>query len=410
MVETENIKVCIVGAGPAGLSAALFLSKAGIPCVLFEKSVFPRDKICGDALSGKVLSVLKKYDPDLIPQLNAQPFTTGSDGVAFFAPNGKSLRVPFKGSTTKLHHPGYTAKRIHFDNFLAEQVRKQANIDFRENSEVGGIIHTDKGVIVQDKQGNQLLRSELIILGNGAHSAFAKKAGITVEHKHYSAGIRQYFKHVKGLDPENFIELHFLKDLLPGYFWIFPLSEHEANVGLGIRSDVVSKKKLNLKKIFEDIIANHPAIKDRFRNAVPTSKVEGYGLPLGSKKRVISGDRFMLCGDAASLIDPFTGEGISNAMISGMYAAAQAEKCLAENNFSVEYMNTYDAEVYRRLGKELELSAKMQQLVNYPWLFNFVVNKATSNKELQSLISSMFDDIDLRKKFKNPMFYLRLLR
>jgi len=410
MVETENTKVCITGAGPAGLSAALFLSKAGIPCVLLEKAVFPRDKICGDALSGKVLSILKKYNPDLIPELNDQPFTTGSDGVAFFAPNGKSLRVPFKSSQNRLHHPGYTAKRIHFDNFLAEQVRKQANIDFRENIEVGEIIHSDKGVIVQDKQGNHILRSELIILGNGAHSAFAKKAGINVEHKHYSAGIRQYFSHVDGLDPENFIELHFLKDLLPGYFWIFPLSNHEANVGLGIRSDVVSKKKLNLKKIFEDTIANHPAIKNRFTNAVSTSKVEGYGLPLGSKKRVISGDRFMLSGDAASLIDPFTGEGISNAMISGMFAASQVAKCLDANDFSAEFMKSYDEEVYRRLGKELELSTKMQQLVNYPWLFNFVVNKATSNKELQSLISSMFDDIDLRKKFKDPLFYLRLFK
>jgi geranylgeranyl reductase family protein len=410
MAETENTKVCIIGAGPAGMSAALFLSKAGIPCVLLEKAVFPRDKVCGDALSGKVLSVLKKYNPDLVPILDNQPYTTGSDGVAFFAPNGKSLRVPFKSSSKFLHHPGYTAKRIHFDNFLAEEVRKQSNIDFREGIDVGEIVHSDNKVLVYDKKGNLILHTELLILGNGAHSAFAKKAGIEVEHKHYSAGIRQYFSNVDGLDHENFIELHFLKGVLPGYFWVFPLSENEANVGLGIRSDVVSKKKLNLKKIFEDIIANHPAIKNRFKNAVSVGKVAGYGLPLGSKKRVISGDRFMLCGDAASLIDPFTGEGISNAMISGMFAAAQAEKCLANNNFSAEYMKSYDTEVYRRLGKELELSTKMQQLINYPFLFNFVVNKATSNKELQSLISSMFDDIDLRKKFKNPLFYLKLLR
>jgi geranylgeranyl reductase family protein len=410
MVETENTKVCIIGAGPAGMSAALFLSKAGIPCVLLEKAVFPRDKVCGDALSGKVLSVLKKYNPDLVPILDNQPYTTGSDGVAFFAPNGKSLRVPFKSSSKLLHHPGYTAKRIHFDNFLAEEVRKQSNIDFREGIDVGEIVHSDNKVLVYDKKGDLVLHTKLAILGNGAHSAFAKKAGIDVEYKHYSAGIRQYFSNVDGLDHENFIELHFLKGVLPGYFWVFPLSENEANVGLGIRSDVVSKKKLNLKNIFEDIIANHPAIKNRFANAVPIGKVAGYGLPLGSKKRVISGDRFMLCGDAASLIDPFTGEGISNAMISGMFAAAQVEKCLTSSNFSAEYMKSYDAEVYRRLGKELELSTKMQQLINYPFLFNFVVNKATSNKELQSLISSMFDDIDLRKKFKNPLFYLKLLR
>jgi flavin-dependent dehydrogenase len=91
-----------------------------------------------------------------------------------------------------------------------------------------------------------------------------------------------------------------------------------------MRADVVGKKKLNLKKEFEKIIASHPAIAPRFREAEQIGEVKLYGLPLGSKKRQLSGDHYMLTGDAAMLIDPFTGEGIGNAMMSGMLAAQQA--------------------------------------------------------------------------------------
>jgi flavin-dependent dehydrogenase len=230
-----------------------------------------------------------------------------------------------------------------------------------------------------------------------------------MEHKHFSAGIRAYYKGVSGMDKDNFIELHFLKDFLPGYFWIFPLPNGMANIGVGMRSDKVSRNKINLKEELKRILIDYPGLKERFSQAEPVGDVKGFGLPLGSKKRLISGDHFMLTGDAASLIDPFTGEGISNAMISGMHAADQVERCLHGNDYSAECMIQYDKKVYARLGKELNISTKMQQLINYPWLFNLVVNKAVKNKELGETISFMFDDLDLRKRLKDPRFYFRLL-
>ena len=117
----------------------------------------------------------------------------------------------------------------------------------------------------------------------------------------------------------------------------------------------------------------------------------------------------MLVGDAASLIDPFSGEGIGNAMKSGMIAAQIAEKCLLANDFSDNFIGQYDIEVYNKLWSELNLSRKMQQLVNYPKLFNLVVIKANKNKVLRETIICMFDDLDLREKLKQPSFYFKLL-
>ncbi len=139
----------------------------------------------------------------------------------------------------------------------------------------------------------------------------------------------------------NFIELHFLPELLPGYFWIFPMPNGRANVGAGMLSSVVAKRKVDLKKEMEKIINEHPVISKRFVHAKPEGKAQGWGLPLGRKVGSISGDNLLLCGDAASLIDPFTGEGIGNAVLSGRYAAEKALNAIATNDYSVKNLRKF---------------------------------------------------------------------
>src|SRR5690606_1021373 len=114
-----------------------------------------------------------------------------------------------------------------------------------------------------------------------------------LELSHHCAGIRAYYKNVAAVSAENFIELHFLNPLLPGYFWIFPLPDNTFNVGLGVLSKQVSKKGLNLKKLFADLISEYPPIARRFANAEVLQDPIGFGLPIGSKKRSISGEHFL---------------------------------------------------------------------------------------------------------------------
>jgi geranylgeranyl reductase family protein len=407
-IETE---VCIIGAGPGGCATAIQLAKLGIKSILVDKAVFPRDKICGDALSGKVMSVFNKIDPTIAEEFSKQTAQIGSWGVKFVAPNGKALRVPFKLNFDKEQAPpGFIAKRIDFDNFLVEQTKRFPEIQLLQNTDISEHTKTANGWIVKDKTGTTEIHATLLIVCNGAHSNFAKEiGGIKMEPEHYCAGIRAYYSGVTDLDTDNFIELHFIKDFLPGYFWIFPLANGLANVGVGVASDTVSNKKMNLKNEMLAIIETHPEFKERFKNAQLVDPVKGYGLPLGSKKRKISGDNFMLVGDAASLIDPFTGEGIGNAVISGMIAAKYAGECIKANKFDAAFTQGYDELVYKRMWSELSLSRRMQKLLGYPFLFNMVVNKANRSKLLSETISSMFDNIDLRNRLKSPLFYLKLL-
>lgn len=407
----QKTDVCILGAGPGGATTALFLASKGIRSVLIDKAKFPRDKICGDALSGKVVSILNKLNPELVNQLSSSSIQVGSYGVKFFAPNLKSIRIPFKKDYPAVGNaPGFISKRMDFDNFLIEQVKQQSLIQLIENTQLKYFKKVNNEWLVGLNENEILFSTKLLIVADGAHSAFAREfAGIEVEHEHYCAGIRAYYKNVSGMDEDNFIELHFLDELLPGYFWIFPLSNGQANVGIGMRSDIVSKRKANLKKILPQILEKYPTLKERFKNAELVDDVKGYGLPLGSKKRNISGDNYLLVGDAASLIDPFTGEGIGNAMLSGMVAAEIAEKAISANDFSKTQLKEYDEIVYRKLWNELSLSKRLQNLSKHGWLFNFVVNKAARNKTVQETISCMFNDLDIRSQLRKPSFYFKLL-
>jgi geranylgeranyl reductase family protein len=368
-----------------------------------DRAAFPRDKICGDAFSGKVVNILNALELDLTGRDSQLP----SWGVTFFAPNGKALRVPFRKDIDKSSPaPGFIAKRMDFDDLLVRRMGESHHVDFRQGAELRRFERIGNHWMCYDKQGRLQARAKCIVAADGAQSAFARTVGgIRQDPKHFAAGIRAYYRGVSGMDEENFIELHFLEEFVPGYLWIFPLPGGLANVGIGLRSDLIKKKRLDLKQTLFDLIERHPALQQRFSGAQLVDEVRGFGLPLGSVKRRISGPGYLLVGDAASLIDPFTGEGIGNAMISGRAAADALQAWIDRGD---DHFNKYDEDVYRQLWKELKLSHRLQQLAQKKWLFNALINKAVRSEALSDMISSMFMDLDVRDHLKRPSFYVKL--
>jgi geranylgeranyl reductase family protein len=410
-MSKKDFDIIIVGAGPGGCTTAMALADSDLKIGIIEAATFPRDKICGDALSGKVIDIMKKIPIEgLVAEFEKFAEKIDSWGVQFVAPNLKALDVPFTSDKSKYKiAPGYIAKRKDFDNFMFEQTKKLPNVTIFEGTKVKDVKISRQEATVTTENGKTFI-ADIVIGADGAQSVVTKKlTDIRVEKDHYCAGLRAYYENVSGMHKENFIELIFVKDFLPGYFWIFPLPNNQANVGVGMLSSAVSKNKVNLKERMIDIIDNHPIISKRFKNAKIVDEIKGYGLPLGSKKRRISGNRFILIGDAAYLIDPFTGEGIGNALISGLKAAEFLKSAFETNDFSKKNTKQYDDATYKRLWQELSLSRKMQKLLRFPWLFDLVVNKANKNEALQKMIMSMFEDMDLREDLKKPSFYFKLI-
>ncbi len=408
----EHEKITIIGAGPAGATTALTLAKLGIPCTLFDKAIFPRDKICGDAISGKVLEVIRKINPEWITELYAQPYTLSTWGISFIAPNKQRVDLPFQKEINIQKPVGFVIRRKDFDNFLVEKVKKEPLVHFYEGTEVKIARYRPDSIMIEAEGKEKLVYYTKVILGaDGANSIIASRFGkYKLEPKHHSAGIRAYFTGITDIHAQNYIELHYIKSLLPGYFWIFPLTENSANVGIGMRSDHISKKRVNLRQEVLRCIENEPYLKERFKNASLVGSITGWNLPLGSKLRKLSGHRYLLLGDAGALIDPFTGEGIGNAMYSGYIAALTLQQCIEKKlDFSDEVLFAYDKAIIQRLKDELDVSTTLQRLVQYPWLFNWIVKKANCSKSLKETLVCMFEDVDMRNRFKNPLFYLKIL-
>ena len=410
----HETKITVIGAGPGGAATALKLHALGIPCVLIDQAFFPRDKVCGDAISGKAATLLNRLDPDFMSAFREKnDHQIGVWGIQFVAPNGTAVDIPFKFPYDKDREPapGYVSKRIDFDQLLIEKVLNADNISFHQGIRIEHYERTAEGYRLSNAEGTFTLDTQILILADGANSRFSRKqAGLKKDLRHHAGAVRAYFKNVSPLHPDNFIELHYLKEVNPGYFWIFPLPNGYANVGLGMRSDFIKKQKINLREVLLETVKEHPLLKERFSNASLESPVAGYGLPLGSSPQSISGDHYMLVGDAGHLIDPLTGEGIGNAIYSGFIAAEQAQKCLELNDFSAGFMKAYDQRVARVLGSEMKLSYKLQRMLRYPWLTNRLANWISRNQWLVELISRMYTDLELRKQLVNPLFWIKLLR
>jgi geranylgeranyl reductase family protein len=418
--------VIVVGAGPGGSACASFLAREGLRVLLVDKATFPRDKPCGDAISGKSAAVLRELG--IADMVEDRPHAV-AEGVLFSGPKGDRVQIPFPKDVdptgiknSKRYNyvtAGWVARRLVYDEMVFRHAQSYKSVETLEGFDVKDVIFEGKravGVVGKDASGaTRELRARLVIGADGALSVVAQKVGaFERDHDHWIGAYRVYYEGVTGMT--NDIEIHFVEGLIPGYFWIFPLDNGLANVGSGmVETDLQATNKDGSKKVrliedTERIMREHPAFKARFAGAkeVPGSK-RGWLLPVGSKHRPMAGEGWMLVGDAAALIDPFSGEGIGNAMVSGRLAAATAAKALAANDVSKARLFEYEQAVRKELDEELQMSYKLQRLGRSRMLLNFVLRRAATRPKVREAISAMLADREKKEEFGSVFFYVKLL-
>lgn len=323
----QRYDAVISGAGPAGCSAALTLAGKGLRVALLDKARFPREKVCGDGCTAASSTMLAELG--VLELIRQRPGAmTPFRGVTLFSPFGTVMNGRF--STTGLQPEGsYVIPRNVLDDCLVSRVKEHSSITLFDQTGVRDLI-MDSGRAIGVTTSAGKFYGRFILGADGAYSAIAKSLNFINRDKAcFAFAIRAYFAGVEGLSDS--IELHYDKSMLPGYGWVFPAGEGRANVGVGLTPRFRDQR--GLKRMFERFVGENPVVAGRMKNSVmEPGSLKAWPLPLGSFEGQRGRDNVLLAGDAGSMIDPLTGEGIYYALKSGRYAAEAMVQALDENN------------------------------------------------------------------------------
>jgi len=358
-MEILNTKVCIIGAGPAGAGTAVFLGKEKVAHIIIDAACFPRDKVCGDGLDLKAITMLNHIDKSILAsEIKEGGKIQACWGFRLINPKGRYTNFVFKPEQGKEDMPPYgVAKRFALDNILIEKMNKQYSIFLQQTKAISIERVEDKWIIIAQQKENKIeIHCDLLVGADGDHSVVLKQVGERkINREHYAGGVRQYWQGIEGIHEKHLMEVYYPKKYPMSYFWIFPLGNGLANVGYGILSAVTAKNNYNIREIFTDLIKSDPILNARFANAKNLDNVSGWGLPLASLRRKCSGNGWLLVGDAASMISPTTGEGVGTGMQTGFIAAKFIKRAVEENKFDATVFKNYDREVYRRMEDDIKL-------------------------------------------------------
>lgn len=404
MAKTYDL--IIVGGGPAGATAALYAHRIGLRTLLVDKSHFPRDKVCGDALSGKAVTILRELG--LLEKVADLPGAL-INVVTFGSPKHVHIDIDLRRSNRPDLSTGYVIRRKIFDHFLFTEAKRVADRTI-EGFTVKDVIRENGSVIgisgVSEGHREERFDGRIVIGADGFNSIVARKLDLYHhDPKHWVVALRQYYSGVKGLD--NQIELHFIDEVMPGYFWLFPTEENLANIGIGMLHQYIKANDVDLRVALDNAI--NTVFHDRFEGAVALEEPIGWNLPVGSSHRPNHGNGFMLLGDAAGLIDPFTGEGIGNAFYSAKFAVDVARSAINADDVSETFLSRYDQMLWDEIGDELKTSHRLQQIGRNRTLLNFVIDKAARSEDVRDTIMGMIVDEVPKRRLANPLYYLKLL-
>ena len=343
VTATTDADAIVVGAGPAGSSAAYWLAQAGLDVLLLEKAEFPREKVCGDGLTPRASRELVAMGIDTSPEAGWL--------------RNKGLRIRGGGQTLHLPWPdlasfpdyGLVRRRADFDEMLARHAEK-AGAHLLTSTPVTGPITNAAGRVIgvtarntaghptgkhsakTEADGDELrFHAPLVLAADGNSSRFGLALGRRPrKDRPMGVAVRTYYTSPRHEDDwlESWLELRDGDDLLPGYGWIFGMGDGTSNVGLGILNTTPAFQTTDYRDLLRRWLDNTPE-EWGYREANRTEPIRGAALPMGFNRTPHYARGVMLLGDSGGMVNPFNGEGIAYAMESGRIAAETAAQALA---------------------------------------------------------------------------------
>ncbi|MGN7199464.1 geranylgeranyl reductase family protein [Arthrobacter sp. SAFR-044] len=362
------MKVLIVGAGPAGSTAAYYLAKAGIDVTVLEKTSFPREKVCGDGLTPRAVREIQKLG---LPHPENDGWRRNK-GLRLIA-GGRTIELPWP-EVSDFPQYGLIRTRLGFDEELARHAQS-AGATILERHSVTDAIRNDAGRVtgvraaLLDESGRKTgetreFSADVVLAADGNSTRTAVSLGIQKrDDRPLGVAVRTYFTSPRTDDDwmEGWLELRspaphasqarrgtragsLGRDdkLLPGYGWVFGVGDGTSNVGLGILNSSKEFGKLDYKQVLREWTAGMPADWG-FTPENQVGEIRGAALPMGFNRTPHYSPGLLLLGDAGGTVSPFNGEGISYAMESARFAA---EFIIDASSRSLAAGGTYDADAH----------------------------------------------------------------
>lgn len=350
MTEERDYDVIVVGAGPGGFATSLVAARAGLRVLLLDRRRFPRNKVCGDAITPLGLEMLAQ-----LGVLDAVRRVADEECPAIELGFGAS------GRTSSLGTPVLVVRRYVLDATLVDLVRPR--VEVREGCGVTDLLWSHGavcGVAGRTEDGTRFSATSHVVVGaDGASSVVARLTGCRIgKAERMNVAIRTYYRDVEMTTRAP--EFHFLPELAGGYLWIFPAGCHRYNVGLGASDDTLHVLGTPLRELLARALAS-PPFSERFARANAIDRFEGGQIPCNGLVQQLCGAGFLLVGDAAGLADPFWGDGIDTALVSGSLAAAHIVAAYRARDFSAQRLVSYALGVMRVLGPKLARGVERQR-------------------------------------------------
>ncbi|WP_205843874.1 geranylgeranyl reductase family protein [Nakamurella deserti] len=389
----HSADVIVVGAGPAGATAATYLARAGIDVLLLEKSTFPREKVCGDGLTPRGVKQVLALGVDV----------SGDDWM-----KNKGLRVVGGGVTLELDWPdladfppfGLVRPRKDFDEMLASLAVK-AGARLRQATTVTGPVVDDvtgrvTGVTAKTAAGPVTYSAPLVIAADGVSARTALGLGLQKNDKRpMGVAVRRYYdSDVKTSDDylESHLELWDRSDpanpiLMPGYGWIFGMGDGSVNVGLGVLNTSKAFGRTDYKALLRTWMAGTPG-DWQLNEDTASSPILGAALPMGFNRTPHYKDGLLLIGDAGGMVNPFNGEGIAYAMESAAIAAEVVLQALGrpEGPSRESALHGYPVAMTEHLGQYYRLGSAFSKLIGQPKIMAAATKLGLPRKRLMYLV------------------------
>lgn len=403
MTATTHADAVVVGAGPGGATAAAYLAQAGLDVVMLDKDGFPRDKVCGDGLTPRVIKELvdlglREHAHGRVPGWAVQ----------------RGLRIHGGRTVMELPWPeledwpawGGTCTRLVFDETLARHAVKEGATLWERTAVTGPVWrdHTDArvaGVAWRDEDGQSgRVLAPVVVAADGASGRFARGLGLhrradrplAVAARTYYASARAHdewissFLNLRGEDGEH--------DLLPGYGWVFPLDDGTINVGLGLLDSSPNFGQVSYRRLMTRWSAGmaHDWGTDP---AAQRGGIRSGPLPMGLNRTPLHWKGTLLVGDSGGMVNPFNGEGISYAMESGRLAAELTAQAVARRRTAV--LDAYDRELRHRWGGYYTLGRWFVRLMGHPNVMRICTEYGMPYRSLMRLVFKLMAHLTDRR-------------